>query len=64
MVTEESDLLLTIAEVAVALAGFSGFVSVLGQRWSRGDQRLAAIAGGAAVWAQDDVRATPLGAYT
>ncbi len=37
----ESDLLLAVAEIAVAFAAFSGLVSVLGQRFS-GDARVHA----------------------
>ena len=32
---EDADLLLTVAEIAVAFAGFSGLVTILGQRSSR-----------------------------
>lgn len=39
---EESDLLLTIAEVAVAFAGFAGLVGILGQRSSHDDPRVLA----------------------
>jgi hypothetical protein len=37
---KDADLLLTIAEVAVAFAGFASLVSVLGRRYSRDDPRL------------------------
>jgi len=40
---QENDLLLTIAEVAVAFVGFSSLVSLLGRRTSRDDPRLDAI---------------------
>jgi len=40
---QENDLLLTIAEVAVAFVGFSSLVSILGRRTSRDDPRLDAI---------------------
>ena len=37
---EDAELLLTIAEIAVAFAGFSGLVTILGQRSSRVDPKL------------------------
>jgi hypothetical protein len=37
---EDTDLLLTIAEIAVAFAGFSGLVTILGQRAGRVHPRL------------------------
>ena len=40
---QDSDLLLTISEVAVAFAGFASLVSVLGQRSSRDDVRVSSI---------------------
>jgi hypothetical protein len=40
---EEKDLLLTMAEVAVAFVGFSSLVSILGRRGSTDDPRLDAI---------------------
>ena len=39
----ESDVLLTIAEVAVAFAGFSSLVGILGQRSSLDDPRVLGV---------------------
>ena len=39
----ESDVLLTIAEVAVAFAGFASLVGVLGQRTSADDPRVIGV---------------------
>ncbi len=39
----ESDVLLTIAEVAVAFAGFASLVGVLGQRSSADDPRVIGL---------------------
>lgn len=39
----ESDLLLTIAEISIAFAGFASIVGVLGRRTSRDDPRLDGI---------------------
>lgn len=40
---QDTELLYTIAEVAVAFAGFASLVSVLGRRYSRDDPRLDAL---------------------
>ncbi len=40
---QDSDLLLTIAEVAVAFAGFASLVSILGQRSSQDDLRVSSV---------------------
>ncbi len=40
---QDADLLLTIAEVAVAFAGFASLVSILGQRSARDDFRVSSV---------------------
>ena len=40
---QDSDLLLTFAEVAVAFAGFASLVSILGQRSSPDDLRATSV---------------------
>ncbi len=40
---QDSDLLLTIAEVAVAFAGFASLVSILGQRSSQDDLYVSSV---------------------